>query len=75
MARRYEFYVLVARTISHSFANILYFFFYALLNIRMIVGLIHVPAYAKLVILETETPALQRFVKAIEQLLQCDFKF
>ena len=41
----------------------------------MIVGLIHVPAYAKLVILETETLALQRFVKAIEQLLQCDFKF
>ena len=28
-----------------------------LLNIRIIVGLIHVPAYAKLVILETETLA------------------
>ena len=52
-----------------------YFFFYAMLNIRIIVGPIHVPAYAKLVILETETLALQRFVKVIEQLLQCDFKF
>ena len=32
MARRYEFYVLVARTISHSFASltreILYYFYY-----------------------------------------------
>ena len=28
-----------------------------MLNIRIIVGLIHVPAYAKLVILETETLA------------------
>ena len=28
-----------------------------MLNIRIIVGLIHVPAYGKLVIMETETPA------------------
>ena len=33
------------------------FFFRAMLNIRIFVGLIHVPAYAKLVILETETVA------------------
>ena len=34
-----------------------FFFFRAMLNIRIFVGLIHVPAYAKLVILETETVA------------------
>ena len=32
-------------------------FFHSMLNIRIIVGLIHVPAYAKWVILETETLA------------------
>ena len=33
------------------------FFFHSMLNIRKIVGRIHVPAYAKLVIPETETLA------------------
>ena len=43
----------------------LFFFYHSMLNIPIIVCLIHVPAYAKLVILKTET-----LPKVIEQLLQ-----